>query len=44
VAEKQQKVEIPKMGLVTSIRAVCRDKYGRIKWIEEVTDEEVNPT
>jgi len=28
-----------KVGLVGSIKLVCRDKDGNIKWIEEATDE-----
>jgi len=33
MSEKRKKV-----GLVASIKLVCRDKNGNIKWIEEASD------
>ena len=28
-------------GLIGSVKLVCRDKNGKVKWTQEVTDEEV---
>lgn len=30
---------VKKMGLAASIRLVCRDKNGEVKWIQTASDE-----
>ena len=37
--ENKKETKEIKFGLVSSVKAVCRDKHGNIKWVEEATDE-----
>ena len=40
----KKKEEPKKLGMVSSVKLVCRDKKGKVKWTVEATDEGVKST